>query len=67
MLYYLNTPAQMGLNPHPASARVSLIQPEVTQPGELLWRLCQQQGNSGSILKRSAVHFGFQYQTLGVH
>jgi hypothetical protein len=66
MLYYLNTPAQMSHNPHPPGAGVSLIHPEVTQPWELLLRPCQQQGDSGSILKRSAVHFGFQYQALGV-
>ena len=61
MLYHLNMPAQMGLNPHPPSASVTLILPEVTEPWELLWHPCQQQGDSGSILKRSTVHFSFQY------
>jgi hypothetical protein len=67
MVYHFNMPAQMGLNPHPPGAGVSLIHPEVTEPGELLWRSCQQQGDRGSILKRSAMHFGFHYQALGVH
>jgi hypothetical protein len=67
MVYHFNMPAQMGLNPHPPSASVSLIHPEVTQPGDLLLRSCQQQGDRGSILKRSAMHFGFQYQALRVH
>src|SRR5918999_2064214 len=67
MVHHCNTPTQMSLNPHPPSASVSLIHPDVTELGELLLRPCQQQGDGSSILKRSAMHFGFQYQTQRVH
>jgi hypothetical protein len=67
MLYHLNPPAQMSFNPRPSSASVTLIHPDVTQPGELLLPPCQQQGDSGSVLKWGTVHFSFQYQALGVH
>jgi hypothetical protein len=67
MLYHLNSPAQVSFNPRPSSASVTLIHPNMAQPGELLWHPFQQQGDSSSILKRSAVHFSFQYQTLRVH
>ena len=67
MLDYLNAPSKMFFDPRLASARVSLIYPQMLKARELLSRSLQHQRHRCTILQLRRVHPGFEHHTQRIH
>src|SRR5919197_2327815 len=64
---HFHTPAQLRFNPGLSTPCVALIDPHMLQPWKLRLDSLQHQGDSRSVLDRSAVDLDPQDQPLGVH